>query len=271
MRCFENVRPMKHARLVSGSWIGPAVLMALVWFTSAAVPVDAQSRGRGTTVHSGAAKSTTTTRPVGRYRDHGHVRGGTGARPQAQPYLQNNLSGILPPGFGGHTSQPRTHFQHRRAPHSRVYGQPYAQRAPQVVYVPVGYYPQQRQPDPVIVIQQAPPPVQQQPVVVVEAPPAVIPPPPPAPPRPTSNEPGAIRLLVEPADAEIVLDDRRLGLAGEVKGRQDHSTRPGVHVLEVTHPEYRAERLVFAVDPESTVQLVIDLRETRASRRTRIE
>lgn len=265
MRCFQNEQPMKHARLVSGTRIGPTVLVALVWLASVGTPIDAQSRGRSTTVHSGASKSTTTTRPVGRYRDYGRVRGGTGARPQAQPYLQTNLSGILPPGFGGHSTRPRT-----QAPHSHVHGRPISHHAPQVVYVPVGYYQQQRQPEPVIVVQQAPPPVQQ-PVVIVQSPPAFIPPPPPAPPRPTSNEPGVVRLSVEPPGAEIVLDDRRLGTAGEVSGSQDHIARPGVHVLEVTHPDHRAELLVFAVDPESTVQLVIDLRETRASRRTRIE
>jgi hypothetical protein len=266
MCCFENEHAMKHARLVSGKSVGPMILLTVAVLASIGTQAFAQSRGRGTTVHSGATRSSTTTRPVGRYRDHGRVRGGSGARPQAQPFLQTNLSGILPPGFGGHTTQPRTHVTHH----------PFAHHAPRVVYVPVGYYPQQPRPEQVIVVQQAPP--VQQPVVFVQAPQALaqspapaIPPPPRAPARATSNEPGAIRLSVQPAGAEVVLDDRRLGSASDVSRGQDHVTRPGIHVLEVTHPGHRAERLVFAVDPESIVRLVIDLRETRASRRTRIE
>lgn len=92
-----------------------------------------------------------------------------------------------------------------------------------------------------------------------------IPPPPKAPPPRTSNEPGNLTVLVEPAGAEIYLDDRKWPAGGEPR-----PTLPGIHVLEVSHPEHGSERVVFAVEPETPAVVAIDLRETRPGRRTQV-
>lgn len=236
----------------------------------------ASADGRGSS--SPAARSTTTTsRPapqpaMGRYRDFGHARGSTG-RPVAQPPLVPTLSGLHPPGF---TVRP---YGSTPAPsHGGFVPGGGHHHPPQVIYVPVsyGYGPPPPQ-DPVIVVE-APPPV----VVVVPQPgvdtgaqsstfrPA-IPPPPPSPAPPTSTAPGRLRITIQPADAEVFLDDRLLTSIGDTAGGLGVAAAPGIHVLEITHPEHDAERLVFAVDPEQTVAIAIDLRETKPRRRTRID
>jgi hypothetical protein len=46
--------------------------------------------------------------------------------------------------------------------------------------------------------------------------------------------------------------------------------RPGVYVLEVTHPDHRFQRLVFGVQAEEPLEVVVDLTAERVGRRSRI-
>lgn len=119
-----------------------------------------------------------------------------------------------------------------------------------------------------------------QPVIVIQQPaaaprqPARTPPPPrePAPPPPPrSKEPAAVSFSIAPAEARVYLDDELLGTGTELNGsRQAMMLRPGVHVLEVEHPDYRLQRLVFGVQAEEPMEVAIDLTAERVGRRSRI-
>lgn len=253
-----------------------ALLVAVGLGLGLAVESLADARGRGSGGRSVKSRSATVrpaptrSTPTPRYRNYGRVRGGTGQAPVKQLPLVPTLSGIPPQSFRvrPHGSTP--------VPRHRQFAQPIRHHAPQVIYVPVGYGLAQPRQEPVIYVQAPPAPP---PVVVVAPQPGVapspagnrqpsIPPPPPAPPARTSNEPGVLRIEIQPADAEVYLDDRPLAI---MIGGHQISTAPGIHVLEVTHPDYTAERLVFAVNPEQTHRVAIDLRESKPGRRTRID
>ena len=101
------------------------------------------------------------------------------------------------------------------------------------------------------------------------APVAEVPPPPPPPPR--STEPGEVRFTIQPPDAEVFLDDDYLGTGAELAALADAQLYPpGVHVLEVTHPEYTSQRLVFGVSGNDPTHVLIDLSIDRVGRRSRI-
>lgn len=220
-----------------------------------APPLEAQGQGaRRSQQHRPAQRPSHQARPV-----------------QGPRYLQPSLSGIRPPGFGKFTPS-TTPTRHLHAP---------VVHHPQVVYVPLSTYttpfvqtPQPQQP--VIVVQAPPPQPAPQPVVVQVAPPPAPTPPVvverPAPPArpPEPREPGQIRFTVVPSDAVVYLNDDRVGTADELENAAPLVVDAGVHVLEISHPDWSAERLVFGVPSAGDLRVQVDLRETKASRRTRL-
>ncbi len=125
------------------------------------------------------------------------------------------------------------------------------------------------------------PPARTQPVIVIQQPaaapqPARIPAPtreraPSPPPEPRSREPAAVRFSIAPPEARVYLDDELLGTGAELNGRRlAMMLRPGVYVLEVAHPDYRLQRLVFGVQAEEPMEVAIDLTAERIGRRSRI-
>lgn len=116
----------------------------------------------------------------------------------------------------------------------------------------------------------APAPVQTAPTPAPPAPPQVAEPAPP--PQPRSTEPGEVQFSVLPADAEIYLDDDYLGTGAELAALASNpSFAPGVHVLEVTHPEFRSQRVVFGVTSNDETHVLVDLAIDRVGRRSRIK
>lgn len=119
-----------------------------------------------------------------------------------------------------------------------------------------------------------------QPVYVIQAPAAPAAPRAPAPsppvaaappPAPRSTEPAPVRFSIAPADAEVYLDDEFLGTGAELGAReQPLLLRPGVYVLEVTHPDLRDQRLVFGFRSDEATDVRIDLTAERPRRRSRI-
>ena len=151
---------------------------------------------------------------------------------------------------------------------------------PVYVYVEPPIYREAPQVDPRSIPAPAPP----QPIYVV-APPAPAPAAQPAPaaapaqppavpapaPKPRSTEPGEVQFSIQPASAEIYLDDDYLGTAAELASLDTQRYPPGVHVLEVTHPDFRPQRLVFGVSSEDPTHVLIDLSVDRIGRRSRIK
>jgi len=239
---------------------------------------SAQSRGRvirpssRSTGHYGS--------PPTRYRT------GAGAgRGYAQPYPHVSL--VNPYGattYGG-TSYGYSHGSQHHYGSSHHGYTPYYYTP---IYVPgePTVYGDDRYEDPPPAAEPYYPPPQPQPVVVVVQAPAsapAAPSPPPAPkplthpttPEPAREEtrgPGKIDLLVEPADAVVHFDGRRLGTAAEIAelgGQLEVSS--GVHVLEVTHPDYKAERMVFGVKAGGGVRVEVDLEGRRLTRRSDLQ
>lgn len=208
----------------------------------------------------------------GRYRTHGQYRGSERANQyydgqQWQPsnYYQNKYHYLQQPlDFTAYPSVSPT------VPVGRhVYGIAPVQPVPvQPVYVyePYPSYQEpapQQQPQPQIVIvqQPAPPP-----------PPPVAPPPPPpprTPPPPVATAPGNAVLSIQPADAEVYLNNISLGDSG----RQGEKLLldAGVYVLEVEHPDYRPQRLIFSPVEHETIYIRVDLTEDRPNRRASVD
>ena len=107
------------------------------------------------------------------------------------------------------------------------------------------------------------PPYQAAPAPVAEPAPA---------PKPRSTEPGEVQFSVLPTDAKIYLDDDYLGTGAELAALEDAQPfAPGVHVLEVTHPDYRPQRVVFGVSSNDATHVLVDLAVDRVGRRSRIK
>lgn len=84
--------------------------------------------------------------------------------------------------------------------------------------------------------------------------------------------PGRIELSVQPAEAKIYLDDRYLGTAAEVAAKGGAlRVDSGVHVLQVTHPAHKPERMVFGVAAGGGVKVEVDLSGQRLIRRSHFE
>ncbi|MCP4201132.1 MAG: hypothetical protein GY769_04280, partial [bacterium] len=119
-------------------------------------------------------------------------------------------------------------------------------------------------PPPIYIV--TPPVIAAQPVSVAE------PPAPPAPPEPRSTEPGQVKFSIQPSDSAVYLDDDYLGTGAELAALEEAPLfPPGVHVLEVDHPDYRPQRLVFGVNHRDPAHVLIDLTIDRVGRRTRVK
>ncbi len=180
-----------------------------------------------------------------------------------------------PPGFYRQLDAPRrpagrapgtTHRRPVYVPYV-VYAAPpaYAMSPRQVEPPPPQYTPPPPAPPPQIYIVQQPPPAP------VPAPPA------PAPrserpaPPPRSREPVAVSFSIRPADAAVDLDGEPLGTGAELAARGTAMRlRPGVYVLEVVHPEYPPQRLVFGISSADPIEVAVDLTAERVGRRSRI-
>lgn len=246
--------------VISGLAISSLTLLIL----SLAVPIFAQS----------SSSSPGRYRAQGQYRSQGQSRAvQQGQAWQPSYYHQNKYFQVRPspigPPYTGNLS--RSNLTPLNQGHGRGHGHGH-----RVGIAPVGPI----YPGAVVVDSQPAPPPQ---VFIVQPPPAQAPPPPPPPPpapvqlapppppEPVSNEPGDILLSVLPAGASIHLNDRFLGTGESLAaGGGTLTVRPGVYVLEIDHPDYSPQRLVFSVQPERSVRVRIDLTADRPSRRAQV-
>ena len=221
-------------------------------------------------LHASAASTRPAPRPSARRQARPHRNlippGGLGSAANVRPGFYQQLNAPRHRGHGGH---------HRRVVPVYVYPTYY----PETYYPPAPVYsepvysePVYSEPEP----REAPASTQ---VYIVTPPvvanPQVVPPPvaavPPTPPAPRSTEPGEVKFSVLPADARVYFDDDYLGTGAELAALEEPPTfPPGVHVLEVTHPDYRSQRLVFGVSGSDPAHVLIDLSIDRVGRRTRV-
>lgn len=145
---------------------------------------------------------------------------------------------------------------------------------PYVMYVGQPLFPAPApEPAPVVVYNQVtvntPPPVVERVVVREEpAPHRRAEPEPPRAPKPTAPQKVVFEIL--PADAQIRLDGRKLGSAAELGSRTEpFQLTPGVYILQVEHPTYKSQRLVFGVSAE-LVRVEVDLTSEEPSLRARV-
>ncbi len=245
-----------------------AMSIAVSWWVPAADAQSHRSGMAGARAHRGDHRmSTSTTRPP--------------TRPS--PRRQAPQPRVVPPGGLGSAANVRPGFyQQLNAPrYGRGHGGHQRHRAPVYVY-PV-YYPEPFYAPAPVYSEPAPrpEPAPAQPQIYIVTPPVITAPPaglapepaaPPPPPRPRSTEPGEVRFSVLPADARIYLDDDFLGTGAELAALDEASLfPPGVHVLEVIHPDHRPQRLVFGVSDSDPAHVLVDLSVDRVGRRTRIK
>ncbi len=237
-----------------------ALLGLLGWLIAAAAPAD---HGR----RSGSSKADAT---------HRSSRSVPGTVHQPNRYL------LPPAGLGSATNAPPGFYRQLDVPRRAPGRAPRAtHRAP--AYVPYVVYaapptyvmspPQVEPPPPQYTA--PPPPAPPPQIYVVQQPPAAAPAPPPTPvprserpaPPPRSREPVAVSFAIQPADAAVILDGERLGIGSDLASMR---LRPGVYVLEVEHPEYPPQRLVFGVSSPDPIVVTVDLTTDRVGRRSRI-
>ena len=206
-------------------------------------------------------------------------------RPQSYgtSYRERNRRLITP----GASNTPSSVYRKLDAPqvqqrgyiHAPIYQpQPYVVYVEQPAFAPQPSYPTPPPPEPRYREPPRPEPQPQPvPVYVINQPqgytaPAPPEPEPPAPPpKPRSTEPVDVKMRIHPADAKVYLDDELLGTAAEVIETGFKEYPPGVYVLEVTHPDHPAQRLVFGVSGDQPVSVQIDLTESRPSKRSRVK
>ncbi len=204
----------------------------------------------------------------GRYRQKGVYRGSENSHQTWQPsyYHQKKYYQVKPmTPFTGNLSRSTYDFNAGGAFYSFAPIVPYPGY---VVYqTPVQYVEPEPAPPP-------PPPVTQvyivQPPPPVPAPAPAAPSPPAAPEPPASKDPGKVAFAVHPGDAKVYLDDRLLGDGRSLVDKGSLKLSPGVYVLEVEHPRYEAQRLIFGVTANETTQVAIDLTSERGRRRSRV-
>ena len=81
----------------------------------------------------------------------------------------------------------------------------------------------------------------------------------------------AVTFAILPPDASVVLDDDSIGDGNALGGLSDGlMIDPGVHVLEVSHPDYKTQRLVFGVGSGEPMEVIVDLAADTPQRRSRI-
>ena len=296
---IANHRRANRSTLRVSSWISGLLLvipMSVVSVGMGAAPASAQAS-------SGKSEHLKSTKTPGRYRETGRYRGSK-AQESLRAHRQRHANRHLVSPLGsatnvnpdiylelgysnGHptvyTAPPE--YRHRRGPYrGHGYRQPY------VVYInedsiepPIYGEPyddsdledRYAEPQPIYIVNQQPAPqVIQVPAPAPQASPAPEPsyePPPQTrePSRPRSTEPQEISIRVEPADAEIYLDDELIGTGVTVESSLS-SLAPGIYVLEISHPDFSPQRLVFGVSSDP-VSITIDLTADRPSRRARVK
>ncbi len=262
-----------HHRTRTQTFLVVATSMAVSWLASAAEAQSHRSNRAGARSHQGGHQATAvSTRPAHQPAPQPQVH-----RPPNHP----RRPGVLSPGLGsaanvrpGFYQQLNVPRHHGRGGGHHGHGVPvyvYPTYYPEPFYTPAPVY---AEPEP----RQAPAPVQPQiyvvtpPVIAAPAPVSVAPVSVAPPPPPRSTAPGEIRFSVLPAGARVYLDDDYLGTGAELAALDAAALfPPGVHVLEVTHPDHRSQRLVFGVSDSDPAHVLIDLRVDRIGRRTRVK
>ncbi len=124
---------------------------------------------------------------------------------------------------------------------------------------------------PIYVVVQAPPAPPAPSAPPASTPPAVSPAAPTAAPAPPRG-PGGLRFRVQPADAQVFLDDRLLGEGAALSAQLEAMVLDaGVYMLEVRHPDHRSERLFFGVYADTEVEVEIDLTRRDGRRRSWVD
>lgn len=271
MGCHRDRRVSDRNGLRRATAMGTVWLLAAALSTLGAAAAAGEGGTRGTTIRRGtaspgtpaastAAPRSTSSSSVGAYRGIGHYRG-AGATPDRSGQAQGWP--VRPPYFPG-------------LDHDTTSIRTWSGDGAHVVYVPQPVYVIQDTQPQVVVVEQSPPPPPV--VVVVQAPPAAAPPVPVAPPSDAERAPprppataGSAIFTVVPTDAAVYLDDRFLGTGSDLAGSAAVITlAPGVHMIEVSHPDHTIERLVFGVDGKR-LHITVDLTQTRPSRRIRLD
>ncbi len=297
---IANHRRANRSTLRLSSWVSGLLLVIPMSVAPAglgAAPASAQAS-------SGQSQHLKSTKTPGRYRETGRYRGSK-AEESLRAHRQRHANRQLVSPLGSATNvnpdiylelgysngHPTVYtapqeYRHRRGHRGHGYRQPY------VVYInedsiepPIYGEPyddpelvdRYAEPQPIYIVNQQPAPQ----VIQVPAPAPVSQPLPTAEPRyepapqtrepsrPPSTEPQEVSIRVEPADAEIYLDDELLGTGATVASSLS-SLAPGIYVLEISHPDFSPQRLVFGVSTDP-VSITIDLTANRPSRRARVK
>ncbi len=263
--------PRTQTLLVIATSLASTWLIAVSWLASAAEAQSHRSNRVGThSPQSGHQVSSASTRPAPRQqtqRPPSHLR-----RPGILPAGGLGSAANVRPGFYQQLNAPRHHRRHGGGHGHAVPIYVYPAYYPEPFYATVPAYsrpaPQAPAPAPPQIYVVTPPVTPTPPPVTVAPTPAS----PPAPPAPRSTAPGEVRFSVLPADARVHLDDDYLGTGAELAALEEAARYPpGVHVLEVTHPDYRPQRLVFGVSDTNPAHVLIDLSVDRIARRTRVK
>lgn len=217
----------------------------------------------------------------GRSGRGGHHGGGGGSRtpnwsdPKWYPQQQDNRRLISP--MGSAANVPSGYYQQNMG-----WNGPPLEYGPLVIpsvpYVTFGQplYTPPPEPTKVVVVNQVT--VNTPPPVVVEQPryerpryeepqrPAE----PAAPPAPKPTAPQKVVFDISPGDALVKLDGRKLGTAADLGAPGEPlQLSPGVYILQVDHPSYKTQRLVFGVSAER-VRVEVDLAADDPAGRARV-
>lgn len=86
------------------------------------------------------------------------------------------------------------------------------------------------------------------------------------------GEAGQVFLSVHPSNAAVYLDDDLLGSGDTLAaGQEPWVLDSGVHVLEVVHPQYPTQRLVFGMPSAGRLLIEFDLEGDRRGRKARVK
>ncbi len=86
------------------------------------------------------------------------------------------------------------------------------------------------------------------------------------------GEAGQVFLSVHPANAAVYLDDELLGSGDTLAaGQEPLVLGSGVHVLEVVHPQYPTQRLMFGMPSAGRLLIEFDLEGDRRGRKARVK
>ncbi len=243
-------------------------------------------RGHGYRSHSGGHSSVGYYRGSGRtYRPvvhrsthHRHgVYGTRGRSYRAYPYYPGHRTYPYYPVYPSYRPSPsieqgyRNHLPYPVTLPQPAYGGTVYVDAQPVYAVPYAEAPAPTQPQTIYIVLQPPaaPAAPAADAVATASAPTVAEP---APTAASPSEPGKVHLRVEPADATVYLDDEPLGSgAGIARLGEPLSLSSGVHVIEVSHPDYPPQRLVFGVPSAGELRVEIDLDGDHRGRKAEVK